>query len=108
MVSGLGDNMQTMELGYISSEGTHFLFTPNLFGLPVTQPTGAPDKKIFVLAFSKSWDTCKLQAQEQLHDLLGGTWVYGNDSHGPQDIPDMDMAAAYNDAPKMKLLQMAT
>ena len=68
-------------LGDLSSEGTHFLFTPNLFGLR-HESIGA-DKKM------DSQKLGHLQVK-QLHDMLGGTWVYGNDGHSP-DIPGMDM-----------------
>ena len=60
--------MKTVELGYKLSGGTHFLFTPNLSDPnlpdpPAASPVDAKGKEIFLLAFSKSWEACKLQAQ---------------------------------------------
>ena len=98
--------MQTVELGYLSSDGTHFLFTPNLFDLPATPAVDKQGKEIFLLAFSKSWNACKAQAQEQLHEIMGGIWVYGGDSYGSEDLPNMNMMGPLNDAPKMALSQI--
>ena len=99
--------MKTVELGYLSSDGTHFLFTPNLFDLPADSPVDMQGKEVFLLAFSKSWEACKLQAQEQLHEIYGGDWVHGDDSRSSEDIADMDMPGWLNDAPKMKLSQVS-
>ena len=98
--------MKTVELGYISSDGTHFLFTPNLFDLPATPAVDKQGKEIFLLAFSKKWDTCMAQAQEQLQQIMGGTWVYGSDSYASEDLPNMDMMGPLKNAPKMALSQM--
>jgi len=101
--------MKTVELGYKLSGGTHFLFTPNLSdpnlpNPPAASPVDAKGQEIFLLAFSKSWEACKLQAQEQLHEIYGGAWIHGDDSHSDEDIADMDMAKLLNNGPTVKKL----
>lgn len=96
--------MKTVELGYKLSGGTHFLFTPNLFDTPADSPVDAQGKEVFLLAFSKSWEACKLQAQEQLHEIYGGAWIHGDDSHSSEDIADLDMVKLLNNGPMMKKL----
>ena len=67
-------------------------------------PVDAQGKEVFLLAFSKSWEACKLQAQEQLHEIYGGAWIHGDDSHSSEDIADLDMVKLLNNGPMMKKL----
>ncbi len=99
--------MKTVELGYKLLGETHFLFTPNLSESNLSDPSATPPadaqgKETFLLSFSKSWEACKLQAQE--HEIYGGAWIHGDDSHSDEDIADMDMAKLLNSGPRVKKL----
>jgi len=43
-----------------------------------------------------------LQAQE--HEIYGGAWFHGDDSHSDEDIADMDIAKLLNSGPRVKKL----
>ena len=95
--------MKTVELGYMSSEGTHFLFTPNLFDLPAENAVGQNGKALVLLAFSKDWDICVAQAEEQAMIKLGGQWSFAKENLHCKDDDGHDLAKLISGTPKMAL-----
>ena len=98
--------MKTVELGYISSGGTHFLFTPNLLDLPAETTVGSDGKALLILAFSKDWDICLAQAEEQAVLKLGGQWCFAKENLYGVDDDGHDLGQLMNSAPKMALSAM--
>ena len=98
--------MKTVELGYMSSGGTHFLFTPNLFDIPAESATGPGGKALFLLAFSKDWNICVAQAEEQAMLKLGGQWSFAKQNLHGVDDDGHDLGQLMNSAPKMALSAM--
>ena len=95
--------MKPVELGYMSSGGTHFLFTPNLFDLPADHTVDQHGKPLFVLAFAKDWDICVAQAEEQVMLKLGGQWSFAKDYLYGEDDDGQDIAHLKSSEPKMSL-----
>jgi len=96
--------MKTVELGYMSSGGTHFLFTPNIFGLPTQNPEiGQNGKEVSFLAFSKDWDICVAQVKDQAELKLGGQWNFSNGYLHGEDGDGGDIADLKKSTPKMTL-----
>ena len=95
--------MKTVELGYMSSGGTHFLFNPNLFDLPAEKAVGQNGKALVLLAFSKDWDICVAQAEEQATIKLGGQWSFAKENLHCTDDDGHDIAKLMSGTPKMAL-----
>jgi hypothetical protein len=95
--------MKTVELGYMSSGGTHFLFTPNLFDLPAENAVGQNGKALVLLAFSNDWDICVAQAKEQAMLKLGGQWSFVEENLPCEEEDGHDLAQMLSDKPKMAL-----
>jgi len=95
--------MKIVELGYMSSGGTHFLFTPNLLDLPAENAVDQNGKELFLLAFSKDWNTCVAQAKEQAKLKLGGQWAFAEDNLHGDNGDGHDIAHMIGSTPKMAL-----
>ena len=95
--------MKTVGLGYMSSGGTHFLFTPNLLDLPAENAVDQNGKELFLLAFSKDWNICVAQAEEQAMLKLGGQWSFAKENLHGLDDDGHDLGHLMNSTPKMAL-----
>ena len=85
--------MKTVELAYLSIDGTHFLMTPNLVvGSVASVATDHNGKKFNILTASKTWVNCVEQAKAQLSFFMGCTWATSQEiqqCHGAIDNQDL-------------------